>query len=98
MGSNSRGKDGEGTSGVKKDEENYEYEQDMNFLPPEALFGNTNGFTDPLIIQPQVRVRWSFVNLLYWRNFFYGILLFKETDRSCLMLQFYTVYPLYDGF
>lgn len=54
MGSNSRGKDGEGTSGVKKDEENYENEQDMNFLPPEALFGNTNGFTDPLLIQPQV--------------------------------------------
>ncbi|XP_020234315.1 SNF1-related protein kinase regulatory subunit beta-2 isoform X2 [Cajanus cajan] len=54
MGSNSRGKDGEGTSGVKKDEENYEHEQDMNFLPPQALFLNTNGFTDPLLIQPQV--------------------------------------------
>lgn len=70
MGSNSRGKDGEGTSGVKKDE----YEQDIKFLPPEALYGNTNGFTDPLVqltppgpgpyeppppllIQPQVRVR-----------------------------------------
>jgi len=64
MGSNSRGKDGEGSSGVKKDEEeNYEYEQDMKFVRPEALFRNTNGFTDPLVqsppllIQPQVRVR-----------------------------------------
>lgn len=63
MGSNSRGKDGEGSSGVKKDEENYEYEQDMKFVRPEALFRNTNGFTDPfvqfppLLTQPQVRVR-----------------------------------------
>ncbi|KAL2972623.1 hypothetical protein AAZX31_14G004100 [Glycine max] len=47
MGSNSRGKDGEGTSGVKKDE----YEQDIKFLPPEVLYGNTNGFTDPLVVQ-----------------------------------------------
>jgi len=63
MGSNSRGKDGEGSSGVKKDEENYEHEQDMKFVQPEALFRSTNGFTDPLVqlppllIQPQVRVR-----------------------------------------
>ncbi|KAK7371812.1 hypothetical protein VNO80_05177 [Phaseolus coccineus] len=62
MGSNSRGKDGEGSSGVKKDEENYEYEQDMKFVRPEALFRNTNGLTDPLVqlppllIQPQVPV------------------------------------------
>ncbi|XP_027331979.1 SNF1-related protein kinase regulatory subunit beta-2-like [Abrus precatorius] len=49
MGSNSKGKDGEGTSGVKKVEE---YEQDINFLPHELLphnTVNTNGITDPLI-------------------------------------------------
>ncbi|KAJ1415596.1 SNF1-related protein kinase regulatory subunit beta-2 [Sesbania bispinosa] len=40
MGSNSRGKDGEGTSGVNKleIEENYEYdEQEMKFLLPDRL-------------------------------------------------------------
>ncbi|KAK7386069.1 hypothetical protein VNO78_32146 [Psophocarpus tetragonolobus] len=52
MGNNSRGKDGEGTSGVKKEEEHYEYEQHINFQPPETLFHNTN----PLLEQPQVPV------------------------------------------
>ncbi|RDX61439.1 SNF1-related protein kinase regulatory subunit beta-2, partial [Mucuna pruriens] len=57
MGSNSRGKDGEGTSGLKKDEDNYEYQQDMNFLPPEAFFRNTNGFADPLVQLPPLLVQ-----------------------------------------
>ncbi|XP_061344153.1 SNF1-related protein kinase regulatory subunit beta-2-like [Gastrolobium bilobum] len=43
MGSNSRGKDGEGTSGVNKVEENYENEQDMKFLPAELFPRNSNG-------------------------------------------------------
>lgn len=56
MGSNSRGKDGEGTSGVKKDDESYDkYEQDMRFLAPELIHGsniNTNALTDPYVQLP----------------------------------------------
>lgn len=41
MGSNSRRKDGEGTSGIKRveeeDDDNYEYEQHMNFMPSQIL-------------------------------------------------------------
>lgn len=40
-GSNSRRKDGEGTSGIKRveeeDDDNYEYEQHMNFMPSQIL-------------------------------------------------------------
>lgn len=60
MGSNSRGKDGEGTSGVNRvEEDSYEYEQEemrMRFLPAELQLlhsnVNTNGFIDPLVQLP----------------------------------------------
>ncbi|CAJ2633551.1 unnamed protein product [Trifolium pratense] len=50
MGSNSRGKDGEGTSGINRFEDD---EQEMNFVPSEILFLNTNGFVAPFVM-PQV--------------------------------------------
>ncbi|GAU17635.1 hypothetical protein TSUD_255100 [Trifolium subterraneum] len=54
MGSNSRGKDGEGTSGINRVED--DDEQEMNFVPSEILFlnsnnMNTNGFVAPFIMQ-----------------------------------------------
>ncbi|KAI4308527.1 hypothetical protein L6164_031588 [Bauhinia variegata] len=48
MGSSCRGNDGEGTSGVKKLDE--EYGQDLNFPPDELLVDSNmiNGFSDPM--------------------------------------------------
>jgi len=61
MGSNSRGKDGEGTSGINgvdvDDDDSFEYLQEMNFVPYETLLQNnmnTNGFVAPFVTQ-QVR-------------------------------------------
>ncbi|AES93847.2 hypothetical protein MTR_5g008160 [Medicago truncatula] len=61
MGSNSRGKDGEGTSGINRvddddddDDDSYEYLQEMNFVPYETLLHNnmnTNGFVVPFVMQ-----------------------------------------------
>jgi hypothetical protein len=57
MGSNSRGKDAEGTSGINRVED--DDEQEMNFVPSQILFlnssnMNTNGFVAPFVMQ-QVR-------------------------------------------
>ena len=47
--SNSKGKDAEGISGVKKLDENENYEQEMNFLQTEQLQnGLNNGILDPM--------------------------------------------------
>jgi len=59
MGSNSRGEDGEGTSGINRDDDDddsYEYLQELNFVPYETLQNNmnTNGFVAPFVMQ-QVR-------------------------------------------
>jgi len=60
MGSNSRGEDGEGTSGINRDDDDddsYEYLQELNFVPYETLLQNnmnTNGFVAPFVMQ-QVR-------------------------------------------
>jgi hypothetical protein len=65
MASNSRGKDGEGTSGINRvdddddddDDDSYGYLQEMNFVPYETLLHNimnTNGFVVPFVMQ-QVR-------------------------------------------
>ncbi|KEH40889.1 hypothetical protein MTR_1g037030 [Medicago truncatula] len=56
MGGNSRGKDGEGTSGINRvdDDDSYEYLQEMNFVPYETLLHNnmnTNGFVVPFLMQ-----------------------------------------------
>lgn len=60
MGSNSRRKDGEETSGIKRveeeDDDNYEYEQHMNFMPSQILLD-----------MQQVRNNYSF----YFFNFFF---------------------------
>lgn len=62
MGSNSRGKDGEGTSGINRvdddndDDDSYEYLQEMNFVPNETLLHNnmnTNGFVVPFVMQQE---------------------------------------------
>lgn len=71
MGSNSRGKDGEGTSGINRvndddDDDSYEYLQEMNFFPYETLLHNninTNGFVVPFVMQ-QIRDTWSFFHFL----------------------------------
>ncbi|WJX65112.1 hypothetical protein P8452_49809 [Trifolium repens] len=54
MGSSSRGKDGEGTSGINRVED--DDEQEMNFVPSQILFlnssnMNTNGFVAPFVMQ-----------------------------------------------
>ncbi|AES62746.1 hypothetical protein MTR_1g106630 [Medicago truncatula] len=60
MGSNSRGKDGEGTSGINRvyddDDDSYECLQEMNFVPYETLLHsnmNTNGFVAPFVMQQE---------------------------------------------
>lgn len=68
MGSNSRGKDGEGSSGVSKFEDEND-EQEMKFVPHEPLL-HTNGFGVPLLMH-------QVTDISYHPFFFFKFLLFN---------------------